>query len=141
MPEVVTVAGRFWSKVAVGDPAECWMWQASGLPYGYFWLEGKKVTAHRVAYMLAVGPIPGGLHVDHGCRRPGCCNPAHLEAVTSRENTMRGFGPSARAARVTHCPHGHPYAGANLAIDPRGHRRCRACARRRRSERYWKGLG
>ena len=27
----------------------------------------------------------------------------------------------------THCPHGHPYAGDNLYVDPSGYRRCRAC--------------
>ncbi len=27
----------------------------------------------------------------------------------------------------THCPSGHPYAGANLRLTPNGERKCRAC--------------
>lgn len=50
--------------------------------------------AHRVAYELAIGPIPEGLTIDHvkarGCTRVDCCNPAHLEAVTYAENQHRG---------------------------------------------------
>lgn len=33
------------------------------------------------------------------------------------------------APRVTHCKHGHSYAGDNLYVDPRGRRQCRACKR------------
>jgi hypothetical protein len=28
--------------------------------------------------------------IDHLCRETLCCNPEHLEAVTNRENTLRG---------------------------------------------------
>lgn len=30
----------------------------------------------------------------------------------------------------THCPHGHPYSGDNLYIDPAGNKRCRTCTRK-----------
>ena len=78
--------------------------------------------AHRVAYELQVGPIPVGLQLDHLCRVRSCVNPAHLEPVTSAENTRRGL-----RAMKTHCPQGHPYAGENLLIRPTGQRRCRTC--------------
>ena len=60
-----------------------------------------------------------------------CVNPAHLEPVTQRENVMRSRGSTAALALKTHCDHGHPLSGANLAIGPDGHRRCRECSRRR----------
>jgi DNA (cytosine-5)-methyltransferase 1 len=48
------------------------------------------VRAHRFAFMDQVGKIPDGLQLDHQCRNPACCNPAHLETVTPKENTQRG---------------------------------------------------
>lgn len=39
-----------------------------------------------------------------------------------------------RNALKSHCPHGHPYSGDNLYIDPKGNRRCRQCRRDRRAE-------
>jgi hypothetical protein len=51
-----------------------------------------------------------------------------LEAVTHRENMLRGDTPNARALTQTHCVNGHPYTEANTYIDPtHGTRSCRAC--------------
>lgn len=57
--------------------------------YGHTWWNGRFTLAHRVAYELTVGPIAGGLQIDHLCRAHPCVNPAHLDAVTPRENTRR----------------------------------------------------
>lgn len=83
---------RFWSKVKydVSDE-DCWNWlgfrNAGG--YGLMSVKGKKVFAHRISYMIRNGAIPEGMVLDHLCMNPSCVNPAHLEAVTSGENTRR----------------------------------------------------
>jgi len=90
--------------------------------------------AHQFAYIEWIGPIPVGLVVDHLCRNRACCNPAHLEPVTNRENLMRGDTAAARLAAQTHCIHGHEFSKDNTYIKPEGTRACKACLRRRRRE-------
>jgi DNA-binding CsgD family transcriptional regulator len=133
---------KFWRRV-VPRPDGCWDYTGCHDPNGYSkaFIFGLRY-AHRVAYFLTYGPIPDGLNIDHLCRNRGCCNPAHLEAVTQRENIMRSpIAPAAINARKTHCKRGHAYAGENvrLTTNPRtgrSARSCRTCERdgeRRRS--------
>lgn len=129
----IPLAVRFWTKVDRGEGDACWLWTGSRGSNGYGAIraggaEGPNVPAHRLAYELLVGPIPDGLTIDHLCRTPLCVNPAHLEPVTSRENTLRSHNPTAVNARKTHCSAGHPLSGDNLAIVAR-RRVCRECKR------------
>lgn len=145
---------RFWSKVDKTDADDCWLWMGARNPggYGLIWWEGGPRKAHRVAYELLVGPIPGGLQLDHTCHtndlectggvtceHRACCNPAHLEPVTNRENSLRGTSFAANNARKTHCPQGHEYTPQNTYL-LQGRRYCRACNRkdRRRQKRTTK---
>lgn len=125
-----SILQRFWAKVQKGTDDECWIWMASRDlgGYGKFWDGSRLVGAHRFAYELLKKSILPSLEPDHLCRNTNCVNPAHLEIVTHRENTLRGVGPSAVCARKTTCIRGHILAGENLYIRLDGNKReCRSC--------------
>lgn len=126
---------QFWTRVikpAIGEPhIACWKWQGYHNADGYsvYTYKGETVRVHRLAYELAIGPIPDGLVIDHLCRHRWCVNPHHLEAVTNRENLLRGDCIAAANAAKTHCPGGHEYTEANTYRRPDGRRVCRQCQR------------
>jgi len=121
---------RFTSKIRF-VPGGCWPWLAwtNDKGYGYIKVCGREIRAHRIAYMLAHGPIPDSLQVDHLCRNRTCQNPGHMELVTSAENTRRGA-----RSRQTHCKHGHLFDLFNTYVyvtPKRTMRMCRACNNQR----------
>lgn len=122
---------RLLARVAITAEG-CWEWTRAKNwgGYGVTCYQGQRMTAHRAAYMAWRGEIPSGLHIDHLCRNRACANPEHMECVTPRENTMRGFGPTANHAHKTHCKHGHQLDADNTRVTKRGHRVCRACHRK-----------
>ena len=99
--------------------------------YGMRWYRGKQRRAHRISYEMARGP--DGLVIDHLCRNRACLRPGHLEAVTQRENILRGTAPPARYAAATSCGAGHPFTPENTIHRTRaaGGRDCRTCQRDR----------
>ena len=120
------VVSVFWQRVR--KTPTCWNWEAAlSEGYGIFYNGSHRIRAHRFSYELLIGPIPTGLQLDHLCRNARCVNPAHLEAVTSRENTMRGLNSAADKARQAHCIHGHPFDLRNTYYRPDGGRVCRSC--------------
>jgi len=123
---------KFYANVErSADETACWIWTGStNYRYGHLWDgRAKKLRkAHRVSYEIHIGPIPNGLVIDHLCRNILCVNPAHLEAVTIRENTLRGVGPTSINARKTHCNHGHEFTEQNTYRTAKG-RYCVACQR------------
>lgn len=142
---------RFWAKVDVRGPDECWPWLGViTRGYGQVTFNGHSRRAHRVAYELLTGSPPGPVmdHLCHsaavrdggcdggeGCLHRRCCNPAHLEDVDQRSNVHRGLAPTAVNAAKTHCVHGHPFSDENVYTTPDGERVCLTC-RRETGRRY-----
>ena len=121
-------------------PNGCWVWSGAThsssrgnvkFLYGSCIRDGKRHGVHRFLFEHLRGPVPDGLVVDHLCRNTLCVNPGHLEAVTSRVNTLRGVGRAAVNARKTHCISGHRYTNENTLPQVRGGkvvgRECREC--------------
>lgn len=89
--------GRLQELIRTGypdRPDECWSWPGYKKPdgYGQIRFNGRIQYAHRVAYELHVGPVPGGLVLDHICYEPACFNPCHLEPVTRAQNGQNRAG-------------------------------------------------
>ncbi|WP_088255245.1 HNH endonuclease signature motif containing protein [Fimbriiglobus ruber] len=122
---------RFFAKVQL-SPFGCWVWAGCRMSdgYGQFWDGNTRVLAHRWSYQHHVKPIAENFVIDHLCRNPSCVNPAHLDCVPMRVNTERGLlyeTLTANAKKKTHCKRGHQLFGANLAVDRKGNRCCKAC--------------
>lgn len=111
------------ARVLPPDGQGCMLWDASidANGYGQFRINPTMVKAHQIGWVLANGPIPLGLELDHLCRRPSCCNPKHLEAVTREENIRR------IAERATHCRSGRHRWDEQEPVMRDGKRNCRPC--------------
>lgn len=128
---------RFWSKTERSDTG-CVLWTkgkfASG--YGQFWYDERPWPANRWIVQAYAGRVlTDAEQTLHSCDVKACVNLAHLRIGSAKENSedavtrMRLF-----EQQKTHCPDGHEYAGANLYITPKGHRRCRACQKKHKAK-------
>lgn len=104
-PEVFSrrseIMERIYERVDVVDrgfideqnlPSPCHEWQGPtsgdgrGGGYGRMSLNGRTVAVHLVVYTHYFGYIPGNKQIDHKCNNRLCCNPAHLQMVSHKNN-------------------------------------------------------
>lgn len=77
-------------RIAVDLATGCWVWSGDLNRNGYGRRHSRTPVAHREIYCFLVESIPDGLVLDHKCKNRACCNPAHLEPVSQKENVLRG---------------------------------------------------
>jgi hypothetical protein len=109
---------RFWSKVAIKGPDECWEWTSGKSRDGYGRItlrDSLPYFANRVAYFLSDGGQPGQLMVCHKCNRPSCCNPSHLFLGTQKDNVTDCINKGRRRSDV-----GEHNPRAKLTLDEVG---------------------
>jgi hypothetical protein len=87
----LSAAERLLARYVV-EPNGCWRWTRGITTVGYAHLSIQSVyyQAHRLMYILLIGPFPEGLEPDHTCRNRACVNPWHIEPVTHDVNMQRG---------------------------------------------------
>jgi hypothetical protein len=93
IPKHADLITRFEASYIPEPNSGCWLWIAhrNTRDYGTIRDGAHRLSAHRLAHELHIGPIPDGLVIDHLCRVHCCVNPDHLEAVTQHENMLRGL--------------------------------------------------
>jgi hypothetical protein len=84
-----TFAENFWANVDQGG--ECWFWRGKLNTKGYGSVgvaKGHTELAHRVAFVLAHGPLEAGELALHRpeCSSRSCCRPSHIYRGTQLEN-------------------------------------------------------
>jgi HNH endonuclease len=132
----VNTAERFEAKYEPEPNSGCFIWigARSKDGYGFITINNKMDRSHRVAWRLAGYVLLPGYQVLHKCDNRACVRVEHMFVGTNQDNVddrmaKGGYlrGPRHPNARKTHCPHGHPYEGANLRINSSGGRICIIC--------------
>jgi hypothetical protein len=140
-----SISEVFWPNVA--RLGECWVWRRGKVNgYGQLSIPGDRrhrEYAHRIGYMLQVGPIPDGMTIDHLChnRHPtctggptcfhrACVRGDHLEPVPLPVNIKRRPRAMKLEVAVPRCRNGHLIAEVGLYLPPGGTSpQCRGCRR------------
>jgi hypothetical protein len=124
----------FWA-LGESQPDGCILWTGKTDPKTGYGRMGPALTgsvyAHRSAWLLAYGEIPGELTVEHTCHTDSdcalgndcqhrrCINPGHMELLPQGDNARRGRRSGGIAQT---CPLGH-----DKRTLPSGQRYCPTC--------------
>uniref|UniRef100_A0A6M3IM37 Putative homing endonuclease n=1 Tax=viral metagenome TaxID=1070528 RepID=A0A6M3IM37_9ZZZZ len=99
---------RFWSNVDKEGPNSCWIWKGSvnSMGHGQMLFMRRNITAHRVSWIINVGPIPKRKCILHHCDNRLCVNPAHLYVGTQSDNNRDRAhrNPTGQGGRFTKVP-------------------------------------
>lgn len=81
------VLKRFWSKVDMKKPDECWNWIAykDRDGYGTFSFNGTSIRAHRFIFNFINNTSSESL-ICHTCDNPSCVNLTYLFSGTQKDN-------------------------------------------------------
>lgn len=110
---ITDAPGRLWARIDRRTEGECWPWQGAasknsgGNLYGNMRVGGETKLVHRFMWEVHHGAVvPDGMVVRHKCDNPICCNPAHLEIGTQKQN-IRDCFDRGRARRAQGQAHGN----------------------------------
>lgn len=81
---------RFWSKVLIRGPDECWLW-TGGLDkdgYGELTVQRIRVSAHRMSWRIKNGAIPDDKMILHNCDNRSCVNNVKCLYVGTHQQNM-----------------------------------------------------
>ncbi len=84
-----SLAERFWEKVDIRGPDECWEWLGykDHAGYGEMRVDGKRQRSTHVLWYLRHGEYPPkGRLACHKCDNPSCLNPKHLYLGSQQSN-------------------------------------------------------
>lgn len=78
------------------DENGCLVWTGalSSSGYGNVYFRGSNWNAHRLAWTLVNGEVPGDLDVNHKCWNKACVNVEHLNLATRSQNVFYREGPN-----------------------------------------------
>lgn len=113
-------------RIVPDEVPGCWLWTGyvNRQGYGTGYYGDYHGGAHRIVWMILVGPVTSEIHLHHRCQVRNCVNPEHLEPLTHDEHI-------ARHVDLDHCIYGHPRTPENTYIRKTppgvGARMCRPC--------------
>lgn len=97
----------------------CVLWTGCQYPFGYghACFNYKNMGAHKLSYLVRVGPVKKDLCVLHKCDVPQCINPLHLFLGTKADNIFDCIGKGRSTTnQKTHCVNGHSMVGENVRV-------------------------